>query len=196
MTIGLGEVAAARKIHVPDGRVAEWEAGDRQPTIAQLRVAATAYKRPPGVLFLPAPPREFDTMRDFRRLPGSVSGDWSPELHGEYRRARAQRESLLELAEVEDLAPVTSWRLSSVPDEIETLASAARSALLALTPVPLPSGAATSHEHLNSWIAAPEEAGVLVMATARGGVSTTEMRAFSLYFDVLPVIMVNGSDYI
>ncbi len=32
------------------------------------------------------------------------------------------------------------------------------------------------------------------MATAGGGVSPNEMRAFSLYYDVLPVIMVNGSD--
>lgn len=32
------------------------------------------------------------------------------------------------------------------------------------------------------------------MSTARGRVLTAEMRAFSLYFDVLPVIMVNGAD--
>jgi Zn-dependent peptidase ImmA (M78 family) len=43
-------------------------------------------------------------------------------------------------------------------------------------------------------MAALEEAGVLVMATSGGGVSTKEMRAFSLYYDVVPVIMVNGSD--
>lgn len=32
------------------------------------------------------------------------------------------------------------------------------------------------------------------MATSGVGVSISEMRAFSLYYDVLPVIMVNGSD--
>ncbi len=32
------------------------------------------------------------------------------------------------------------------------------------------------------------------MATARGGVLPSEMRALSLYFDVLPVIVVNGAD--
>jgi Zn-dependent peptidase ImmA (M78 family) len=35
---------------------------------------------------------------------------------------------------------------------------------------------------------------VLVLASAGGRVPTTEMRAFSLYFDILPVIMVNGGD--
>ena len=34
---------------------------------------------------------------------------------------------------------------------------------------------------------------VLVLSTARGGV-LPRTRAFSLYFDVLPVIVVNGAD--
>jgi transcriptional regulator with XRE-family HTH domain len=66
-SIGLVPVAAARKIGVPDGRVAEWEAGTAMPTIAQLRKAADVYKRPLGVFFLPEPLVDFDTMRDFRR---------------------------------------------------------------------------------------------------------------------------------
>jgi Zn-dependent peptidase ImmA (M78 family) len=33
----------------------------------------------------------------------------------------------------------------------------------------------------------------MVMATARGGVSTSEMRAMSLYFNTMPVIVVNGA---
>jgi transcriptional regulator with XRE-family HTH domain len=66
-SIGLVPVAAARKIGVPDGRVAEWEAGTAMPTIAQLRKAADVYKRPLGVFFLPETLVDFDTMRDFRR---------------------------------------------------------------------------------------------------------------------------------
>ncbi|MEO7196736.1 MAG: XRE family transcriptional regulator [Pseudonocardiaceae bacterium] len=193
-TVGLTPVAAARKIGVPDGRVDEWEAGTAQPTIAQLRKAADVYRRPLGVFFLPEPPLDFDTMRDFRRHVGAAAGEWSPELHGEYRRAIAQREAALELAEIDDAPPYTVWRLERLPDDDEAIAATARSVLLSQSPLSLPRGAGTKYEHVNTWVAALEEAGVLVMATSGGGVSTNEMRAFSLYYDVLPVIMVNGSD--
>lgn len=193
-TVGLIPLAAARKIGVPDGRVDEWENGTAQPTIAQLRKAAEVYRRPLGVFFLPEPPLDFDTMRDFRRHIDARTGDWSPELHGEYRRAIAQREAALELAEIDETPPQTAWHLEPLPDDNEEIAAAARFLLLRHSPLPLPKGTGTKYDHLNTWVAALEEAGVLVMATSGGRVSTAEMRAFSLYYDALPVIMVNGSD--
>ncbi len=194
-SVGLVPVAAARKIGVPDPRVDEWEAGVTRPTVAQLRKAAAVYKRPLAVFFLPEPPLTFDTLRDFRRREGAEAQEWSPELHGEYRRALAQREFALELAELDDAPPPTQWRVSGAPaaDE-EKIAAVARAALLDRAPLPLPQGTGTKYDHLNAWTAALEEAGVLVLATARGGVDPEEMRAFSLYFEVLPVIVVNGSD--
>lgn len=193
-TVGLIPVAAARKIGVADDRVEKWEAGEGAPTISQLRKAAEVYKRPLAVFFLPEPPEDFDTLRDFRRHVGAESGDWTPDLHGEYRRAISQREAALELAEIEETPPPTTWRLETLPDNDEQLAAAARALLLGQTPLPLPKTIGTKYEHLNTWTAALEEAGVLVMATSGGRVATTEMRAFSLYYEELPVIMVNGSD--
>ncbi|MGH3548475.1 MAG: ImmA/IrrE family metallo-endopeptidase [Pseudonocardiaceae bacterium] len=189
---GLTTVAAARKIGVADDRVQQWEAGDAQPSIAQLRKAATAYNRALGVFFLPEPPAGFDTLRDFRRHVGAAAGEWSPELHAEYRRAHRQRGNALELFELEDVTPLTDWQLQSVSDD-EDLATLARRRVLELSPLELPAGG-TAYDHLNVWGAGLEQAGVLVMATSRGQVSPQEMRAFSLYFDQLPVIMVNGAD--
>lgn len=193
-SIGLTPLAAARKIHVPDGCVEEWERGERRPTIARLRVAATVYKRPLGVFFLPEPPTDFDAMHDFRRLNDTAIREWSPELHGEYRRAQTQRENALELSEIEDERPPTTWRLERLPDGDEALAKAARSRLLDHAPLQMSNKGGSPYGHLNVWTTALEEAGVLVLATQRGGVSVGEMRAFSIYFDVLPVIVVNGSD--
>ncbi len=65
------EVAAARKLGLPDDRVAAWEVGEVVPTIAQLRKAAEVYKRSLAVFFLSEPPEGFDTLRDFRRLDGA-----------------------------------------------------------------------------------------------------------------------------
>jgi hypothetical protein len=44
-------------------------------------------------------------------------------------------------------------------------------------------------------VSAIEASGVLVLATRGGKVAVDEMRGMSLYFDVLPVIVLNGSDY-
>jgi Zn-dependent peptidase ImmA (M78 family) len=193
-SIGLTELAAARKLGLPDDRVAQWESGQAQPTIVQLRKAADVYKRPLGVFFLAGPPTDFDAMRDFRRHLGADSGQWSPELHGEYRRAQIQRENALELYELEAEEPPRGWKIEELPDDLEAAGGIARARLLAHAPARLPIGASTPYEHLNTWTSALDEVGVIVLATARGGVATSEMRAFSLYYDELPVIVVNGAD--
>ena len=129
-TIGLTEVAAARKISVPDDRVAAWEAGEAQPKIAQLKKAAEVYKRSLAVFFLPDPPNDFDTLRDFRRHQGAQPDEWSPALHEDYRRAHQQRDQALELADLEGYQPPTTWRLDPLPVDDDTLAAAARRAIL------------------------------------------------------------------
>lgn len=193
-TCGLSDVAASRKIGVPDDRVGLWETGNQQPTIAQLKKAAAVYKRSLSVFFLSEPPSGFDTLRDFRRLAGSEAGDWSPDLHEEYRRAHTQREYLLELSEIEDQEISADWRVSEIPVSDEDLAQDGRQALLSASALELPESGGTPYEHLNFWISALEEAGVLVAATRGGRISVKEMRAFSLHFEVLPVIVVNGAD--
>ncbi|MGW7534080.1 XRE family transcriptional regulator [Amycolatopsis sp. NPDC054798] len=192
VSIGLTEVAAARRIGVPDDRVARWESGDESPTIAQLKKAATAYNRALGVFFLAEPPAAFDTLRDFRRLPEAGAGEWSPDLHAEYRRAHQQRDNLLDLYELDDEQPPDDWRLPAAGTD-ERLAEQAREMLLRLSPLAL-TIRSTAYDHVNAWAAGLERAGVLVLATSRGRVQTAEMRGFSLYFDQLPVIMVNGAD--
>lgn len=194
-SIGLVPVAAARKIGVPDDRVAAWESGEATPTVAQLRKAAEAYKRPLAVFFLPEPPEGFDVMRDFRLLADTEGSAWSPELHAEYRRALDQRDSTLDLAELDESPIPSDWKIDlGRENDPEQIASQIRERLLLVSPLEYPRGSATKYDHLNFWTAALEQAGVLVLATSGGQVRVNEMRAFSLYFDSVPVIMVNGSD--
>lgn len=86
------------------------------------------------------------------------------------------------------------WRIPLPNGDDSALAAAARTTLLRISPLPFPRPGGTPYEHLNTWVSAIEEAGVLVLATSGGRVSVNEMRAFSLYFDQLPVVVVNGSD--
>ena len=193
---GLIEVAASRKIGVPDDRVAAWEAGTAVPTIAQLRKAAEVYKRSLAVFFLSEPPEGYDTLRDFRRVEGAEAGHWSPELHEEFRRAHTQRDFALELAETEERELPDAWRIPvSADDNDAEIAARIRAALIEVSPLPIPPATLSPYEHLNAWVSAIEASGVLVLATRGGKVAVDEMRGMSLYFDVLPVIVLNGSDY-
>ena len=188
-------LTVARKLGVPDDRVEAWENGTLKPTVTQLRAIANLYRRPLGVFFLPAPPAGFETMRDFRRIYSSVSAVWSAELHAEYRRAHDQRDVLLEIAELDDINPSAVWRDISASGDDQKIAAAARSTLHDVAPLSYPTLGGSEYDHLNYWTAALEEAGVLIMHTAGGLVLTEEMRAFSLYFSELPVIVLNGADW-
>ncbi|QGF23128.1 XRE family transcriptional regulator [Raineyella fluvialis] len=187
-------IAAARKIGVPEDLIAAWEAGQKRPTITQLRKATTVYRRPLAVFYLPEPPEGYETLRNFRRLGPSQSGGWSTALHGEYRRAHFQRDVLLELAELDQERPPSDWRLSQLRGTDEQLAESVRRRLMSLVDLKVPTASSDEYSHLGYWTRALEDAGVLVMSTQGGLVSVEEMRAFSLYFDEVPVIMLNGAD--
>jgi Zn-dependent peptidase ImmA (M78 family) len=193
-TVDLTPTAADRKLGVPDGSVLSWEEGRARPTIANIRKAAEVYRRSLAVFFLPEPPTTFDTMRDFRRLVGGLAGVWSEALHEEYRRAHWQREQLLELAQFEGVEPAVAWRQTPPSPDDHALAANGRANLLELASLALPDERGSAYDHLNYWTAALESAGILVMTTTGGGVSSSEMRGFSLHFDVIPVITLNGTD--
>ncbi|MEI2732109.1 MAG: XRE family transcriptional regulator [Dermatophilaceae bacterium] len=193
-TANLEPKAAARKIGLPDDRVEEWEQGSIRPTVAQLRKAAAVYRRSLAVFFLPEPPTGFETLRDFRRVAASSVGVWSTALHAEYRRAHVQRDALLDIAELDEESPSTAWRSPRGFSDDAALAAWAAGMLHQQAVARRPPPSADAYAHLNYWTNAMEESGILVMTTSGGDVQVGEMRAFSLYFDELPVVMLNGTD--
>jgi len=193
-TANLEPKAAARKIGLPEGRVEEWEQGSTRPTVAQLRKAATVYRRSLAVFYLPEPPAGFETLRDFRRVAASSVGVWSTALHAEYRRAHIQRDALLDIAELDEESLSAAWQSPGSLDNDVSLAAWGSATLHEHAVARRPPPSADAYAHLNFWTTAIEESGVLVMTTSGGEVEVDEMRAFSLYFDELPVVVLNGTD--
>ncbi len=112
--------AAAKKARVKTEQLEAWEQGESRPTVNQLRTLAGIYKRPLAVFYLPAPPQDFEALRDYRRLPEATKPGESPELREEIRRALFRREVVLELADDWEDAPPdleASASLSENPDE-------------------------------------------------------------------------------
>ena len=183
---------AAKKIGISEATLGRWESGELSPTIRQLRKAAKVYRRPLAVMLLLEPPRDFDAVRDFRRMPASgQSHDWSPALRAEFRRAVSQRDVLLELSE---LAPGSIQVEAEIPRITPTAPAEEVADVLrdALDVAPAQSWA-RSYDALNDFISAVEGLGVVVMQTR--DVSVNEMRGFSLSEHPFSVIALNGSDW-
>src|SRR5216684_1905029 len=96
---GLSVEQAASHAHVGAEKLRDWERGDRRPSIAELRVLGSIYKRPIAVFFLPEIPQGFDPQREFRRLPGLSAQTESREMRLALRKALYWREAAREIYE-------------------------------------------------------------------------------------------------
>lgn len=190
-SLGFSLADAAKKLNVSEERLTSWEVGEDHPTINQLRKMTEVYKRPLAVFFLPDPPMGFQVMKDFRRMPGTISGRYSPSLLLEIRRAQERRQLALDLlAEIEE-KPKPFTLMAELVDDPEQISARIRRALGIL------------HEHqislrderagFNFWRSAIEGFGVLVFQATR--VDIGEMRSFSLAESEQPVIVVNRKDF-
>lgn len=187
---GLDTESAAKKAGVKTERLESWEAGERRPSIVQLRKLAHIYRRPIAAFYLPEPPTDIQTPRDFRRLPGKVAGIESPELRYEIRRAVTRREIALELL-AEEGEEVSEFplrgRLSDDPDE---LASGVRDVLDIDLRVQF--AWRGPYDPFNGWRAAIEERGVLVLQMT--DVDPADARGFSISDMPLPAVVANIKD--
>ncbi len=181
---------AARKIGVKANKLSDWESGVSSPTVGQLRKAACVYKRPLAVFFLSEPPRDFDALKDFRRLPDPTQATPSPKLNIEIRRAHVRRETAMELVIGLGIDPPRIRTVSSNLRDSDRLAGEARQIL----GVNLEQQCSwrDRYEALHGWISALERVGILVFQT--GAVPLDEVRGFSISAEPFPVIVVNAKD--
>jgi Zn-dependent peptidase ImmA (M78 family)/DNA-binding transcriptional regulator YiaG len=190
-SLGLSIQMAAKKLHLSDERLAAWEAGTERPTIPQLRACAQVYKRPLAAFYMDAPPRDFTVRNsDFRRLPGEVPEEYTPEMHLALRIAAYRREVALELDPDAEAVGLVGSATMDMP--AEALAATARAALT----VTLAEQASWSELYapLNGWKNAVERLGILVFHFTDVGVD--EVRGFSFGEPLFPVIGLNGGDSI
>jgi Zn-dependent peptidase ImmA (M78 family)/transcriptional regulator with XRE-family HTH domain len=174
----------ARATGTKPGRVEEWEEGELQPTLRQLREIAWALRRPTAFFLLAEVPQpDLPQPPDFRSAPDQHEP--SIQLRRELRAAVDRRSHYL------DLVPdVPRWELEL---DLTNPAVAARQARKLLG-VSLKDqlGAKTPHAALNMWVAAIEHLGVLVFQSS--AFDLDEARGASVHFPVLPVILINAKD--
>lgn len=188
---GLSLEDAAKKIGVSSQRLAEFESGDRLPTIKQLRTAAEKYKRSLATFYLSeTPPVPSDPVRDFRTVTGEPPAERSYALELEVRRAMRRREIAREVGFPQALESPKFPR-ALLTDDPEESGSILRDWI---DSGELPRFA-RADKPLKRWISTLEHKGVLVFqSTGAHTADIDEYRGFSIAEFPLPVIVLNGRD--
>lgn len=197
---------AARKLGFKDSskstaseKLQLMEAGEKQPTRAQISKFADAYKRPLLTFYLSEPPRTGERGQDFRQTPEARGRRDNAMLDALLRDVKARQESVRELLLDEDgFRPHgfvgSTNRKASV---LETVKSIAKQINFDNTDVSLRSGDADSL--FRRLRAAIESVGVFVMVLGNLGNYRTEIgssvfRGFAISDDIAPFIVINASD--
>lgn len=63
----ISKLSASKRAGVSIQSLESWEEGKTLPTIRQAKLLAKYYRRPLAVLYLTEPPKDFQTLRDFRK---------------------------------------------------------------------------------------------------------------------------------
>ncbi len=187
---GLSIDQAAKKIGRPKEDIIAWETGTSLPSIPQARKASEVYKRPLAVFYLPKPPKDFDTLRDFRSLPVDYPPEYSPELALLIRTAKYRQEWMREFIieeGVSELSFVGSVSLDDTPQNIS------RSILDKLNLSPEEQiNCPTRYEALRLWIDKTERAGIYIFR--QGQIDLKEVRGFVMCDEYAPFIYINSED--
>lgn len=178
---------AARRLHIDEERLTALESGDETPTFAKLLDIADLYKRPVSLFYLKAPPKGWQPIQDFRRLPGVDEG-FSPQLTYAIRQARERREVALAVREElgEQVKPFTLK--ATLKTDVEELGKQIRD-YLGVTPA---GQQRFRRKAFDGWRLAAEAKDILVFVVPR--LKIREMRGTALAEQTMPVILINGKD--
>ncbi|MBD3670361.1 MAG: ImmA/IrrE family metallo-endopeptidase [Gammaproteobacteria bacterium] len=182
---------AAKKLSVPCEKLESWESGNVQPTINQLRVIAKTYRVNFGALFLPEPPEVFTPpVKDYRLHHGAEHGDIDPEITIDLRTNLNSREIALELEAELGEQPQSFDLHCSLSDDPISVAKTIRSAL-DIT-FEKQKKYRSSRVAFNEWRNAISLYGVLALQSTK--IALNDMRGYSVYFEIMPLIVVNRKD--
>lgn len=178
--------------------LADWESGEKRPTMKQVEAFAKAVHVPVGYLFLSEAPDERLPIPDFRTVEGRPLHRPSPDLLDTLYTAQDRQDWFHDFAQVTRLpepAFVGIARLDDPPPDV-----ARRMAGMIGFDLDARASCHTWEEALRLFIAGADAAGVLVMVSGIVGSNThrvldpQEFRGFALSDRRAPLVFINGAD--
>jgi Zn-dependent peptidase ImmA (M78 family) len=179
-------------------RLADWESGERHPTIRQLEEFAKATRTPVGYLFLPEPPTERVPIPDFRTIGNRRIEHPSPDLLDTIYLCQQRQEWYRDFARSQGDESLRFVGSATLRNDVKETATLIRDQLgfdlEARRQMP------TWTEALRRFIEEADAIGVLVMVN--GVVSNNnyrkldpdEFRGFALSDPLAPLVFINGAD--
>lgn len=193
-TADLDVATAASRVGVKPNRVTQWESGDVQPTINQLRSMSAAYQRPLAALLMTQPLVEEKRLQlpDFRRAE-SRETVIPLALQKAIMRARRQRDALREIAL--ELGWPTESTFADLEFPRDAGAEQAGAAIRAALRINAISRGTVSRpaDYLRELVRRVEDLRVTVIQVQR--VEIAAMRGFSMGDGPFPIIALNGADW-
>ena len=196
-SLGLSIQEAAESLSIPMERMRLWESGadsSDRPTVSQAERLAKLYDRPFSLFYLPSPPAEPALPPDFRFTPEAMAGSLPPMLRKIIRRAHAQREVALSLAEdlgeTNEHFPVIERR-TGLDSDPEAIGVQVRQ-WLGIGDKPFSSFTA-AEKRFDAWRTALEDRGFLVFMSVDSAPASL-FRGFALVHDRAPVLAINNKD--
>jgi len=169
--------------------VESWESGDKNPTLHQLISLANYYKRPLAALLLPEPPEEPPLPHDFRSLQVGNALEITPKTRFAMRRARRLQSIAKDLTEEPFIDISQKIGRAKISDNPEVLAQKIRNILG--VEIGSQMDWKDAKEALNQWVYSIEALGILVFQMS---MPIEDARAFSLFDNELPVIVINTKE--
>lgn len=189
-TAGLTVDQAASRLRRPVADVVAWETGRSRPSIPQARNASQLYRRPLAVFYLPEPPKDFDTLRDYRSLPMDEVRSYGPRLIRLMRTVLEHHQWIKELLTDEGATPLSFVGSASVHDSPREVAHG----MLSVLDIDSEDQCScrTRSDALLLWLRKAERAGIFV--SREGGVDLRECRGFVISDQMAPFIYINSED--
>lgn len=174
----------AKALGTSENRIAEFESGDARPTVRQLKMIAKKLDRTPAFFFTEPPSRSDVPMSvDFR----AAGGEQVPSrLAREMRRVEQYRDAVLDLEGV----PAEPACVGPIDQGSCALRAGEMRQALGLENGFIPEG--REQDVFAFWRNVLESHGYLVFQVTH--IELSVFRGLSICHDVLPVVLLNGSD--
>ncbi len=179
----------ARRLKVKPETIRIWESGKAYPTIRQMETCTTLFRRPLAVFFLPEPPKDFHTLRDFRKKDNQAP--YSRALTFIIRDILQRQEWMRDFLQEQNEPELDFIGKYTTDDDPKMIAWDIRETLGVRD---IPAG----NNPLNFWIEKIENKGIFVSLTGNVHshlpVDLDEVKGFSACDKHAPFIFVNSKD--
>lgn len=188
--ITLDEIAQKLKVEV--AKVEAWENGSEYPTLLQAKNLAKQYRVPFAYFYLPDTPQKTKRLEkvDYRTFGNWGVGGMSRELRWFLRDIEDRRDTMIELYEEAEIAPVP-FTLNISPDTAEVVFATQIRNFLSLTDQ-VQIKLRKPETALSYCISKLEEQDFLIFQAAK--IQPEEMRGLSIAYEAFPIIALNRKD--